>query len=385
MAQREILLPWDSQPQETTGLGGSIPPPSLLWSGAFPDNDLAGSAAITVGAAATCGVADVGRIVTTAASSTGFVTLGAVADATWTGPFTIAILARPSTLNSFILSSRTGTGTGAHGVEIVHGASAGDVFFRMNSAGSIRTSSTVSGYNDGKFHLFMVGRNADETAWAWIDGVEVSANIGVCTGTLTSGNPLTPGRRATTYGAHEYGLGAVWSGLSFSDQQRRAIAENLWAALFAPQSIWVPFSAGGGGGATLLPSSITSLEAFGTASISVGPVSVLVSGISSSEAFGTHVISNGSVIIIPSGIASLEAFGTAILDRGTVIVAPSGIASAEAFGTGSVLVGELVIYPNGISSAELFGIPTITGGTPSTITSVFYVRGFSSFGFRRNS
>jgi hypothetical protein len=141
----------------------------------------------------------------------------------------------------------------------------------------------------------------------------------------------------------------------------------------------------GGGTPTLLPSGISSLEAFGTASISVGPISVLVSGISSSEAFGTHVLSNGSIIIVPSGIASLEAFGTAILDRGTVIVSPNGISTAEAFGTASALVGTLVIYPNGISSAELFGIPAITGGTPSLITSVFYVRGFSAFGSRRNS
>jgi hypothetical protein len=157
---------------------------------------------------------------------------------------------------------------------------------------------------------------------------------------------------------------------------------NIWR-IHKPQTIYIPVSAGGGT-PTLLPSGISSLEAFGTASISVGPISVLVSGISSSEAFGTHVLSNGSIIIVPSGIASLEAFGTAILDRGTVIVSPSGISTAEAFGTASALVGTLVIYPNGISSAELFGIPAITGGTPSLITSVFYVRGFSSFGNRRN-
>jgi hypothetical protein len=195
------------------------------------------------------------------------------------------------------------------------------------------------------------------------------------------GIPATLAWAKSTLKGKFYG-GFGWERFLSSDEVAAHYALP-WSAL-AQQTIYIPVSAGGGT-PTLLPSGISSLEAFGTASISVGPISVLVSGISSSEAFGTHVLSNGSIIIVPSGIASLEAFGTAILDRGTVIVSPNGISTAEAFGTASALVGTLVIYPNGISSAELFGIPAITGGTPSLITSVFYVRGFSAFGSRRNS
>lgn len=157
--------------------------------------------------------------------------------------------------------------------------------------------------------------------------------------------------------------------------------DRLWDA----ESIWVPVSAGGGGGTSLLPSSITSSESFGTASIVRGNVNVLVSSISSSEVFGNHVVSNGTLSIVPSGIASAELFGTTQILRGVRIVTPTGIASSEAFGTGSVLKGTLVIYPNGIPSGELFGLPAVTGGIPSTVTAIFYVRGFSSFGFRRNN
>lgn len=164
------------------------------------------------------------------------------------------------------------------------------------------------------------------------------------------------------------------------------VACDVWGMLFAPRRILIPMSDGGGGGSvSLFPSSISSAESFGTASIVRGNVNVLVSSISSSEAFGSHVISNGTLSIVPSGIASAESFGTAEILRGVRIITPTGIASAEAFGTGSILRGTLVIYPNGIPSGELFGLPTVTGGTPSVATSVFYVRGFSSFGFRRNS
>jgi hypothetical protein len=182
-------------------------------------------------------------------------------------------------------------------------------------------------------------------------------------------------------------LGAAVFNRYLPDAELFEITKSVEASwqLFAPQTIWVPVSAGGGPSSqTISPSSISSLEAFGTHAITIGSISVLVSSISSSETFGSHIISNGSLIVIPSGIVSLETFGTAILDRGTIIVSPNGISTAEAFGTSSALVGTLVIYPNGISSAELFGISDISGGVPSIVTSVFYVRGFSSFGNRRN-
>jgi hypothetical protein len=125
---------------------------------------------------------------------------------------------------------------------------------------------------------------------------------------------------------------------------------------------------------------IASAEAFGTPTITVGPVTITPSGIASaqafgaptvtaigtispsaipsSEAFGTPTVSS-LVALAPAGIASAEAFGTPTI-ASFVVLAPAGIVSAEAFGTPAIAVGTVVIAPAGIDTAEAFGLPTVT-------------------------
>lgn len=112
---------------------------------------------------------------------------------------------------------------------------------------------------------------------------------------------------------------------------------------------------------TLFPSGIASEEAFGTATITPGSVTVSPSGIASAEAFGTAVVQPGAVTLSPSGIASEEAFGTPALTVGAVTVSPTGIASDEAFGT-AVLTATITVSPTGIPSEEAFGTPVLTPG-----------------------
>ncbi len=226
-------------------------------------------------------------------------------------------------------------------------------------------------------------------------------------------------------------LAVSWNRV-LSDAEHASWQADPWQ-LFAPirRTIWVPNAGGGGGSQTLTPSGIASSEAFGSHLISMGLVNLsptaiasaeafgshtlssivalAPSGIATAEAFGTNVITVGGVTISPSGISSGEvfgshiisqaggtqtvlvngipsdeAFGSHLINAGTIIVTPTGIASQEGFGTASVLRGTVVIFPNGIPSGELFGIPALVGGTPSGATTVFYVRGFSSYGQRRN-
>lgn len=113
--------------------------------------------------------------------------------------------------------------------------------------------------------------------------------------------------------------------------------------------------AAGGSPQTVSPSSIGSVEAFGTAQINL---SIAPSGIASAEAIGTATLTTGPVTVSPSGIASAEAFGTAQIN---LSIAPSGIASAEAFGT-PTLSATFTITVNGIASAEAFGTATVTPG-----------------------
>lgn len=85
-------------------------------------------------------------------------------------------------------------------------------------------------------------------------------------------------------------------------------------------------------------------------------------GIASTEAFGSPTLTTGPVTVSPSGIASAEAFGTATVTAGGTVVSPSGIASAEAFGTATVTVGGpagQTVSPTGIASAGAFGTATV--------------------------
>ena len=139
-------------------------------------------------------------------------------------------------------------------------------------------------------------------------------------------------------------------------------------------------------GDTILPSSILSAEAFGTAVLSQH---IAASGIPSEEAFGTASVVLGRTMV-PTGILSEEAFGTAFVFLGNISLEGFGIASTEAFGAPSVAIGPGPVLPTGIPSeeafgshvvgdasalilvygihsAEEFGIPFLTGGDPSDL------------------
>jgi len=102
---------------------------------------------------------------------------------------------------------------------------------------------------------------------------------------------------------------------------------------------------------TIAPSGIASAQAFGSAKFGL---KLLPTSLSSLEAFGSHTIQNVGNEILPSGIASTEAFGTSKI---TQYLAPSGIASAEAIGTASLT---LHLAPPGIATAEAIGSHTVT-------------------------
>ena len=109
----------------------------------------------------------------------------------------------------------------------------------------------------------------------------------------------------------------------------------------------------GGGGASIGPSGISSLEAFGSAEVRAAR-SITGSGVVSEEAFGTASINHN---VAASAIATAEAFGTAMAKLN---VTGSGIASLEAIGDATVNAAGGAIQPSGIASAEAFGDGALT-------------------------
>jgi hypothetical protein len=81
---------------------------------------------------------------------------------------------------------------------------------------------------------------------------------------------------------------------------------------------------------------IASGEAFGSASITAGAVSISSGGITSLEAFGSSAITSGGLVLISGSITSEEAFGSASLSVSAVSASPGGIASSEAFGSATL-------------------------------------------------
>lgn len=103
---------------------------------------------------------------------------------------------------------------------------------------------------------------------------------------------------------------------------------------------------------TISPSAIPSAEAFGTPSLSPGPVTVSPAAIPTAEALGSAKL---SLALKPTAIPSLEALGTPTLTQ-ILKISPEAIPPAEALGTPQL---NLTLKPVAIPSLEALGRPDL--------------------------
>lgn len=402
MPQYEVVTQWDQQPQEITEINWENPISADL---AFAANagtgiDLVSGAIPVLSGSSTKIVGEAGI----AFSSPSTQIPGA-----WT--YTVSI---PSSFDCTVLvveCGRVAQGASA-AVPTLHFNSAEPVMFSTTGSESIfsttnNSSTTITGLSAGTVYS-LSGVKRINSQEQYVNGALRTTNV---TGNRAIGNITTVSIGRPSGGnnlqSQEYYLVLYWR-RALHPAEIASVSANPWQ-LFSRKD-WVTVAAAGGGGVNLLPSSIGSSEAFGSHTIVRGGVQILTTGITSAQAFGSHVIGiaggpqfisptgivsamafgtpqmglGASGIVVP-GVGSLEAFGTPTIVRGLITIIPSGIVSSQAFGTPGILKGTLVIYPGGIPSIESFGIPAIVGGTPVETQAVFYVRGFSAFGSRRNS
>lgn len=116
------------------------------------------------------------------------------------------------------------------------------------------------------------------------------------------------------------------------------------------------------------PTGIPSAEAFGTATMQPGGVTITgAGGIPSAEAFGTPGVAPGQSVDDVGGIGTAEAFGTPTVVPGAAVTKPSGIGSGEAFGRPTMVPGTVTLTGiGGIPSGEEFGQPTLSFGIAET-------------------
>jgi hypothetical protein len=212
------------------------------------------------------------------------------------------------------------------------------------------------------------------TAWHLTHGVVTSAtdyeifidNLSDGNSTSTISHPSTIDQYRVGASADRTPFGTTNASVAEIKIRKSALSDNYIAIEYsnqsAPASFWTqstPDDPSGGGGATILPASITSLEVFGTQVITTGLVTLSPSAISSLESFGTTVVAT-SALLTPSAIASLEVFGTANVSTEKTL-SPSSIASLEAFGNAVLSAGGVNISPNGITTLEAFGTADVAG------------------------
>lgn len=169
-------------------------------------------------------------------------------------------------------------------------------------------------------------------------------------------------RRGSSGETMNGGVHFVAMGDYMPDAEVKALTRNPLGLYAAPRRSYFIGEAAAGGTTITGAGNIASAEAFGSATVVPGAVSITPTGIASAEAFGTAQINQ--TISGAGNIASAEAFGSSTVVPGVVTITGAGdIASAEAFGDATVSSGGSFITGAGnIASGEAFGDALIPGG-----------------------
>lgn len=291
---REILLPWDSQPQEAVrvnpeyaALGAKIwLPPGLVTSNEAPAQDGLAREAFAGGIGARFNRVTTERIEYTPPASSGDFTLVSVWRAT-------AFHSDNCTFNG-VFAYGAGAAAG-HYIGLDVGGNLQAVSTEVNNwtvtpSGVVtalgRTYCAVATFTSGGGRrLFLDGRlvGTDSTSRSpggldrWYTGVYVSNAV---------------------YYAPFSGViglsGVIPSALS--DERAAAISANPYAALFAPQTIWVPVSTGGGT-VTMVAQDAAHAHALDNAALSIG-VTLTVADLAHGHALDASTLSTGTALAV---------------------------------------------------------------------------------------
>ena len=201
-------------------------------------------------------------------------------------------------------------------------------------------------------------------------GGEVNIYIeGNNVGSDTGGNLSTGSTKPLTIGAADADPNRPFKGSMslivmynriLSDAEHRSLSKKPYQIL-KPKSAPVYFTADGGGGPVtqfITVEPITSGEAFGTATLAAGLVTITAIGIASEEAVGDVNLASGATLLTPESTASQEALGEPDLLVGTKVLEPTSITTEEALGLVSLL-SQNVVLVSSITSEEILGNPEL--------------------------
>jgi uncharacterized protein (DUF934 family) len=257
----DFLLPWDSQPQEVVELADWLPAGTLAYIGSTGQVLGASATTTTIDKAVTsAGIAGV----PTAGSSR--VEVGKVRQAQAGAFSVVAVVRRTSNLAIHYVGATVSTGTTyleQLGINLgsTSTVNAGSVGFKIrDNAGNDRTAATNAvsiAINDAP--AVVIARFLSSTTMdIWVNGVSQSIVYGL-TGTSAPADQLTEfgldilnrNLRGAHTEANVNNQVLLYARIPSCDIDISGLSANPWQ-LFAPRTIWVPVSAGGGGATSLI-------------------------------------------------------------------------------------------------------------------------------------
>ncbi len=291
---REILLPWDSQPQEAVEVNQGSPyaPKSGLW---IPERNIVNGAGVTYGGSGS----DPTQVVTQ--SGRALYTSGkhvqtdqpAVAFSALTWVAVIKPTAGPggAGFSSFFQTGQT-TFNWNHAAPSYQGA------FSLYNNASYPTCTFTSGFSAGV--EVVVGGTYDGTTLKVFRG-------GRLENSAVAGNGLS----GVSLNSLQF-LGGVGGTVPFdgtcsyfywdatralTDAQMAQLMSDIYAETIEPQTIWVPVSAGGGGTVTLAAQDAAHAHALDNAALSIG-VTLTVADLAHGHALDASTLSTGTALAV---------------------------------------------------------------------------------------
>lgn len=244
MALLQYAAPWTFQPQEAVEVRRDILTPEWAWLGSNPDVDIASGLPWSRGSGLTDDLHDFGRGVVSSSGSTGFTRTNGRTTAQRRYTY-IGVIRRtenfPWAYNSLFISSGTNAG-----ISIAADALGGNYGLVKRGVVAVGASMALPAHET----VVMVMSHDEDTGEYYmlvrpLAGGAVSRVSATNTGKSSAGNgTYKTGRGWDNAFAGSIGLSYLaWEFLP--ESQAYAALDNPWGFVFAPQSIWVPVSAGG--------------------------------------------------------------------------------------------------------------------------------------------
>lgn len=341
MALLQYAAPWLQQPQEAVEVRRDVLLPEWVWLGSNPAADLASGRVWTRGSGLTDDLSDFGRGVSAASGAGGFSRSGGRTTAQTRYTY-IGVMRRDGVYGYQSLFITSGVNSG---ISIAADNLGGN--FGLIKRGIVAVGSSMS-LPLGETVVMVMSHNENTGEYYMLVRPLAGGVVSRVATSNTAKSSAGDGTYKTGRGWDDAFNGSI--GLSYlaweflPEARAHEILDNPWGFVFAPQSIWVPVSAGGGSpDVTVAATGVAATGSSGTASPATDKA---ISGQSATASSGTASPSLANAL---TGNAATSAGG---LVSPSVTIALTGVSATTSVGT---------VSPSSGVTVALTGVEATTG------------------------